>query len=134
MTRPDDPPPCEFRKRLQAVVERRGAQFKSISDLGLQAGLAKATLTNRLLAAEKAGEEPVFDTRTLERVAGVGRVSLSWLMGIGKDIDAPDVPPAPKVSPTEIARRRLGGENSELARLRAENRELRRQLQQREKR
>lgn len=139
VTQSDDPPPCQFRRRLQRIVDLRDTQFSSISDLGLQAGLAKGTLTNRLLAAEKAGEEPIFEVPTLTKVAGIGRVSLSWLMGNAKDEAGPDIPPPPKVSPEEIARRKAGGANSEMARLRAavkrqedEIKKLRRLLKQSE--
>lgn len=130
MTHSDDPPPCRFRKRLQRIVDLRAPKFSSVSDLGLQAGLAKGTLTNRLLAAEKAGEEPIFSVPTLTKVAGVGAVSLSWLMGNSKSETGPDVPPPPKVSAKEVARRRAGGANAELIRLREEVERLRRQLKQ----
>lgn len=134
MTRDDESKPCDFRKRLKRIVELRRPQFGSLSDLTLQAGLSKGTVTNGLRSAEAEGREPYFDLKTLKALAGVGRVSLSWLEGTGADMNASDVPPPPTVDPQQLATRRLGGEGSELARLRSENRELRRKLKQYEKR
>jgi hypothetical protein len=126
--------PCEFRQRLEQVVKLRHPQFTSVTDFALKAGVSKSTVTNALTKAEKAGGEPDFDTKTLRKLAGKGRVSLSWLEGTGRDISATDVPAEPTVSAQEIALKRLGGANSEVARLRAENRELRKRLKQYEKR
>lgn len=96
---------CRFRSRIEWILDHRG--FPSLRDFSLRAGMSAATINNRMKAAEMEDREPTFQFKSYTRMAGAGRVSLSWLQGYSKNPDGDDIPPPPKVSAADIKRRRF---------------------------
>lgn len=122
---PDAHTKSGFRERLEWIFANRRHDGKrwSFSTLSLRAGLSRSTVGNNIRAAEAAGVEPNFDSDTLKRIAGVARVSFSWLSGLSSDPDAGDIPEPPE--PLDDARKKVAK-----ADLKARIADLERQIQE----